>query len=130
MISLALVCVALNVYYEARNDDTAGQVAVAQVVLQRMEHAEFPNSECEVIHQGGEQRHQCQFSWYCDGKSDTPYDVQAWESALLIASAVMAGSGHADLLNATHYHAYYVSPDWDNMRFLGRVGKHLYYEES
>ena len=133
MIALPLVCLALNVYFEARNDDVAGQVAVAQIVMERVKNSEYPETICLVVTEGGERRHACQFSWHCDGKSDTPYDEHAWERALLVASAVMAGSGHVALRDATHYHAWYAHPDWvdlPNMEFIGVFGLHYYYMES
>jgi spore germination cell wall hydrolase CwlJ-like protein len=126
MIDLALVCIALNVYYEARNDNMAGKVAVAQVVMQRMHDPRWPVDACSVVYQPA------QFSWYWDGKSDTPRDMLAWDEAQLIASAVLAGSGHANL-DATHYHAYYVVPtDWpmERMEFIAQIGYHLFWKET
>ena len=70
-------CLADNIYFEARNQGFAGWVAVAQVTLNRVRDDRFPNTICEVVKQGLTYesgfpiRDKCQFSWYCDGKSDT-----------------------------------------------------------
>ena len=82
------VCLAKNIYFEAGNQPLAGKVAVAQVVLNRMEHASYPKDVCGVVYQAkwrenwkGQQvpiRHQCQFSWFCDGKSDEPLDTDTF----------------------------------------------------
>ena len=87
-INVAVVCLALNVYHEAKNQPFEGQVAVAQVVLNRVKDERFPNTICEVVEQGPvyeswktrndptlepvywPEKNRCQFSWYCDGKSD------------------------------------------------------------
>ena len=70
-------CLALNIYHEARNQPTAGKLAVAQVTLNRVKHDRFPNTICGVVYQGyylnnNPIKHKCQFSWWCDGKSDKP----------------------------------------------------------
>ena len=82
-----LMCMALNIYFDARNQDWDGQLAVAHVVQNRVLDSRFPNTHCSVIQDGGERRHQCQFSWYCDGKSDDPLDVLAWRNAMQVASS-------------------------------------------
>jgi len=85
------MCLALNIYHEARHLPPAEQVAVGHVVLNRVDHPRFPGSACEVVKEGGySRRHQCQFSWYCDGKSDRPYEKGAWETAKASAARVIA----------------------------------------
>lgn len=122
LASLALVCLTMNVYWEARNQDIAGQLAVAQVTMNRVKSEYYPNSVCEVVHQ-----HK-QFSWYWDGKSDIPKEEKAWETAMMVASAAMDGSGHAELENVTHYHAVYVKPYWkDSMARVAQIGDHVFY---
>ena len=96
MFAEALVCLALNVYHEARDQPFIGQVAVAQVVMNRVHDDRYPDDVCEVVMQGPTYswkpdfpvRHRCQFSWYCDGKSDKTPDQTAWEQALVIAQGV------------------------------------------
>lgn len=131
-MTVSLVCLALAVYFEARSQPLLGQLAVAQVVLNRVESERFPDTICEVVYQGGEHRRwQCHFSWYCDGLSDTPYEELAWEVAQLVASAALDGTRHAPLDGATHYHAEYVAPTWsDRMTFIVQIGEHLFYTEE
>lgn len=125
IISTAVMCLALNVYFEARNQPLAGQVAVAQVTMNRVRSDKFPNDVCEVVYD-----HK-QFSWYWDGKSDMPRDPVAWEKAQLVASAVYDGSGHAELEGVTHYHAVYVQPYWaDYMSRVVVIGDHVFYRED
>ena len=120
--SLALVCLTMNVYWEARNQDIAGQLAVAQVTMNRVKDERYPDNVCDVVHQ-----HQ-QFSWYWDGMSDIPSNEIAWERAMLVASAAMDGSGHKDLEDVTHYHAVYVQPYWkDYMTKVAQIGDHVFY---
>lgn len=122
LTSLALVCLTMNVYWEARNQDIAGQLAVAQVTMNRVHSSEYPNSVCEVVHQ-----HK-QFSWYWDGKSDVPKEEKAWETAMIVADAAMHGSGHAELQGVTHYHAVYSQPYWkDYMTKVAEIGDHIFY---
>lgn len=83
-------CLQRNLYFEARNQGVDGQVAVAWVTINRVNSRHYPNTICDVVHQGVHRngvpvRHQCKFSWYCDGKSDTAYDTRAWEIAGEIA---------------------------------------------
>lgn len=115
-------CLALNIYWEARNQNTAGQLAVAQVTMNRFYDRRYPNDVCEVVYD-----HK-QFSWYWDGKSDTPKEKKAWERAILIASAAMDGSGHAELQGVMHYHAVYSQPYWrDYMTKVAMIGDHVFY---
>ena len=137
-----LECMALNIYHEARGERLEGQVAVSQVVLNRKKSDFFPNTVCGVIKQAKISRwylenhnrevpvrNQCQFSWYCDGKSDNPRDMRAWGHSLTIASQVMRGE-HPDMTGgAMFYHAHYVEPYWKNtMLHVGNVGDHLFYK--
>ena len=124
MIDIALACLAMNVYFEARNQSIAGQVAVAQVTMNRVASPDYPNDVCSVV-----QQHK-QFSWFWDGKSDVPLESMAWERAQMVAMGVLAGSGHADLTNPTitHYHAAYVKPYWsDTMQLVAQIDDHIFY---
>ena len=130
-------CLAQNIYFEASIDNLAGMAAVANTVLNRVEDSSYPDSVCGVIHQGQRDsagnmvRNKCQFSWYCDGKSDRIPESEAWEQAKLVAWNMM----HTDLYRglaegATHYHATYVDPYWaasDDMVEVGQIGKHIFY---
>lgn len=126
------ICLAKNIYFEARDQSLEGQVAIAQVTLNRVNSDSFPDTICEVVYQGtltGDppRRHRCQFSWYCDGKSDTPRDNRAWAIALDVADAVWAGV-YTSTVNATYYHANYVRPKWSNaMAIEHTIGEHVFY---
>ena len=131
IVSLALTCLAMAVYHEARDQSIAGQVAVAQVVMNRVESDHFPDDICSVVYQGGERPlNQCQFSFFCDGKDDKPYEEAAWEVSILVADAVMHGSVHASLTDAVNYHAWYVDPYWPNLEFVVRIGDQLFYRRT
>jgi len=90
MITESLVCIAVAVYFEARGEPTAGQAAVAHVVRNRIESPEYPDNACDVVKQGyywagNPIRDMCQFSFWCDGKSDNPRNTQLFYNALYIA---------------------------------------------
>ena len=136
MIAEAIVCLALNVYHEAKNQSLAGQIAVAEVVMNRVDDPRYPNNVCDVVKQGLTYkwkpsvpiRNQCQFSWYCDGKSDVAKEKDAWEESISIAKGVYYGYLDAYLEGATHYHAYYVNPSWaETKTYITRIDDHIFY---
>jgi spore germination cell wall hydrolase CwlJ-like protein len=136
MLTEALVCIALNVYHEARDQPFIGQVAVAQVVMNRVYDTRYPNNPCDVVMQGPTYswtenfpvRYRCQFSWYCDGKSDKAHDKEAWDKAVMIAHGVYYGNLDDFVEGATHYHAHYVYPEWAETKTkVVRIGDHIFY---
>jgi spore germination cell wall hydrolase CwlJ-like protein len=128
-------CMAQNIYYEARGSNRADRISVADVVLNRVQDSRYPNTVCEVVKQGKKnadgsmRRNMCQFSWYCDGKSDWPKDGDAWVDAQLIAYNIMQyQQGRGLTEGATHYHATYVKPKWArDLQLVGRIGVHIFY---
>jgi len=123
-------CMALNIYYEARGSNLADKAAVADVVLNRVEDTRYPNTICEVVHDGYRKgRRDCQFSWYCDGKSDIPQDEDRWVEAQTIAWGIIKWDKYRGITEgATHYHATYVSPRWaKDLQMVGRIGAHIFY---
>ena len=136
-------CLAENVYHEARNQPKVGQMAVMSVTLNRVNDPRYPNTICGVVRQSqlskwhlerGREvplRHKCQFSWYCDGKSDEPLNETSWLDAKLIAQNFLTYGEYRGITEgATHYHATYVNPDWINdrgMHMVGRIGEHIFY---
>jgi len=123
-------CLALNIYYEARSSNLADKAAVADVVLNRVEDTRYPNTICEVVHDGYKKgRRDCQFSWYCDGKSDDPQDQDRWFEAQMIAWGILQYEKYRGISEgATHYHATYVSPIWaKQLQLVGRIGAHIFY---
>ena len=130
MIEMFLTCLALNVYYEARSEPMDGQYAVAHVVLNRVANDAFPDDACKVVKQGYHKgRHKCQFSWYCDGKSDKPKDKMSWVVAQVVAYNTLYGHHKDNTYGATHYHATYVSPWW-RKHYDKTVahGSHIFYK--
>ena len=136
MIAEALMCMALNIYHEARNQSIVGQVAVAEVVMNRVEDSRYPNNVCDVVKQGLTYKwkptlpikNRCQFSWYCDGKSDKPREPKAWRDAMHVANGVYNGHLDAFVEGATHYHAYYVNPSWaETKTYVTRIDDHIFY---
>ena len=103
-------CMAKNIYFEAKSQSLAGQLAVGLVVLNRVKSKHFPNDVCEVIYQGPVReswktkkdpslpkelrkyypiRHQCQFSWYCDGFRDTIKEPSVYANIVSVATKLM-----------------------------------------
>ena len=124
-------CLALNVYWEARSESSLGQFAVAAVTLNRVAHERFPDTICEVVRQGGaDRKHRCQFSWWCDGKSDDPTNQAAWQAAQSIAYTTLFFDPPDPTGGALWYHADYVNPSWSKaMSLVTTIGRHIYYRK-
>ena len=121
ILETALMCMATNIYHESKFQSMLGQIAVGQVVMNRVEDSRFPNNVCDVVTQAVTYKgtdkpviHKCQFSWYCDGKKDTPVlKSDEWYNAKRYARMVLYGTITLDFTEgATHYHATYVRPAW------------------
>ncbi|WP_242416715.1 cell wall hydrolase [Sphingomonas panni] len=120
-------CLAAAVLYEA-GDDTKGQRAVAQVVLNRARHPAFPASICGVVFQGSERRTGCQFTFTCDGALTRRYPDAFWERARQVAAAALSGSVYAPVGYATHYHTDWVVPYWQSsLSKIAAVDTHLFF---
>jgi N-acetylmuramoyl-L-alanine amidase len=130
-----LECLSLNIYHEARNESTAGQVAVGQVTLNRVESSRFPDSVCGVVQQGIYRggypvRDRCQFSWFCDGLSDNPYDIPAYNRSVEIAQWLLfTNPWLPDFTDGSlFYHAEYVLPKWSRVKKKTmRIDTHIFY---
>ncbi|WP_334129340.1 cell wall hydrolase [Sneathiella sp.] len=123
-----LVCLAQAVYFEARGEPYSGQIAVAQVVHNRV--LDRSKSYCEIVFEGSHRRNACQFSFACDGKSDEPTDMVSWDRALRIATLVKSGYMRDLSGNATFYHAHYVSPSWaEQLEKTVNIGNHIFYRK-
>ena len=130
MIAEMITCIALNVYYEARSEPMVGQYAVAHVVLNRVANESFPDDACKVVKQGySKGLGKCQFSWYCDGKSDVPKDELSWLYARVVAYNVLYDYHKDNTDGATYYHANYVRPWWSK-HYDKTVthGSHIFYK--
>lgn len=123
-------CLALNIYFEARNEPNEGKLAVSHVVMNRVMSHHFPSTVCKVIQQGGEiRRYRCQFSWWCDGFSDTPRNMREWQRSNELALAVYWGQTEDPTDGALWYHADYVSPAWRKDFIEGpKIGRHIFYQ--
>ncbi|NVK34758.1 MAG: cell wall hydrolase [Rhodobacteraceae bacterium] len=123
-------CLAEAIYFEARGENEDGQVAVAQVVLNRVKNPSYPASICGVVYQNKHRRNRCQFSFACDGIRDRISQPASWKTAQRLAKEVVNGTRYSKLVDAsTHYHATYVKPRWaKSMARLGKIGQHIFYK--
>ena len=123
----ALECLTAAIYYEAASEPDAGQLAVAQVILNRVRHPAFPHTVCGVVYQGSE-RSGCQFSFACDGAMARVPSRAAWIRAARHAGMALAGYVYASVGLATHYHTYAVTPAWNrSLVMTDVVGAHLFH---
>ena len=122
-------CLALNIYHEARGESDAGKLAVGHVVMNRSSDRRFPSTVCDVVGQGGAKPlHKCQFSWWCDGRSDKPTDWQSWYKSQDFARRIYVGISTDPTRGALWYHAEYVEPHWkDSLRRGPKIGQHIFY---
>jgi len=125
-------CMATGIYFEARGESYRGQVAVAQVIMNRVDHPNYPDTICGVVYQNQHRRNACQFSFACDGKTNVnrTSEVAAWDRAQSITQEVLNKEIYlTEVADATHYHATYVRPAWArNMDKLAQVGLHVFYK--
>jgi spore germination cell wall hydrolase CwlJ-like protein len=124
-----LNCLALNIYFEARGESLIGMRAVAHVVMNRVDDPRFPDTICGVVRQGGESKlHRCQFSWWCDGRSDRPKHDKAWERSKALARAVFWGYSPDPTDGALWYHSRKARPIWRKALVRGpAIGRHIFY---
>jgi hypothetical protein len=122
-------CLANAVYFEARGEPVRGQIAVAQVVMNRVFSGYYPNDVCGVVYQNAHRHLACQFTFACDGIPDRITEPDAWARAKRISTATLDGAVWLpEIGKATHYHAYWVHPWWvRTMRKLSRIGVHTFY---
>lgn len=125
-----LWCLSQAIYFEARGESYRGQVAVAQVVMNRLAHPLYPKTICGVVFQDEGHRNACQFSFACDGIPEVVNEKQPWEQANQIAEQVASGALYLpEVGNATHYHATYVYPDWaPQLKRVTKIGMHIFYK--
>lgn len=125
-----LWCMATAIYFEARGESYRGQVAVGQVVMNRVAHKLYPDTICGVVYQNQNKRNACQFSFACDGIPERVTEQKAWDQAMKIAKDVIAGREYiADVGYSTHYHATYVYPHWaPRMKKNTKIGMHVFYQ--
>lgn len=123
-------CLSEALYFEARGESLAGVVAVAEVILNRVDSGDYPNSVCGVVQQGGTGLYNCQFTYRCDGRPDTISERGAWRAVGQVASYMLNGAPRDLTDGATHYHTLAVNPSWAS-RFprTATIGYHHFYRQ-
>lgn len=122
-------CLTEALYFEARGESLIGQVAVAEVILNRKAHTRFPKSVCGVINQGAKRKTGCQFSYKCDGHKEVFSERGAYESVGKLAQLMLDGGASRDLTKgATFYHTKAVSPSWSRkLKKTAIIGEHMFF---
>jgi spore germination cell wall hydrolase CwlJ-like protein len=146
-------CLATNIYHEARGESIAGKVAVGNVTLNRVNHIQYPDTICAVVYQAHlrlnwrgklvPRLHKCQFSWYCDGKSDVIYlktsngkiikhNMEAWEQSLNVATTILKNEMYDPTFGATHYYNDKLAdPSWaDAYMLVARIDNHVFHRQG
>ncbi len=119
-------CLVEAIYFEAGGEDRVGQRGVARVILHRVGNPRFPDTVCGVVHESN--RRGCQFSYWCDGRSDAMSDDRRWHDARQAADEVLSGA-YPDVTNgALYYHARFVKPRWSKkLQKTATIGGHIFY---
>ncbi len=124
----AITCLSRTIYWEARGDGAAGMEAIANVVLNRLGHEGFPNTICEVVRQGREEG-ACQFSWWCDGRSDDAEEDEAYAIAKEIARKALNRQLTDRTGGALYFHQRELTPSWSAEYIkTAEVGEHVFYK--
>jgi len=130
----AVNCLALNIYHEAKNQSVVGMVAVAETTMNRVQDERWPSTVCEVVKQ--RRNGVCQFSWYCDGKSDRPkihipLERHKWIVSIHIAQAVIENGTRPITHGSLWYHSVKVKPYWaDAYQQTVQIEDHIFYGEK
>jgi spore germination cell wall hydrolase CwlJ-like protein len=122
-------CLAEAVYFEARGEAVRGQIAVAQVVMNRAFSGFYPSTVCGVVYQNKHRHLACQFTFACDNVADVVREPDMWDRARKIAKAMLDGQlWLPEVAKSTHYHAYWVHPSWvHEMKKMYKFGVHTFY---
>ena len=124
-----LKCLSEALYFEARGEQIEGQIAVADVIINRKNSKRFPSTICGVVSEGSHKRNACQFSYNCDGKLELIYDKKTYKRIVKLSSMILTGS-FSDVTNgATFFHASEVSPSWSKkFKKTRKIGRHIFYK--
>ena len=123
-------CLAEALYFEARGEPIKGQLAVGEVILNRVEDTRYPSSICKVVNEGTGRRFACQFTYTCDGKLETVHERKPYEMALKIAKILMTTHDRKLTRGSTHYHSNYVNPKWSKkFERVAKFGRHIFYKQ-
>jgi spore germination cell wall hydrolase CwlJ-like protein len=124
-------CLAQAIYFESRGEPIAGQIAVAEVILNRVDDRRFPSSVCSVTKQGAGRGRSCQFSYACDGRSDVMTSRVPRERSQKLATLMLAGRERSVTDGATYFHAHYVRPSWSRkFTRTASIGAHRFYRNG
>ncbi|WP_296427983.1 cell wall hydrolase [Yoonia sp.] len=123
-------CLAEALYFEARGETVRGMFAVGEVILNRVDSGDYPDSACAVINQGTGRRYACQFTYTCDGRAEVISEPGAWARVGKVARLLIDGTPRLLTAGATHYHTKAVSPSWAK-RFprTATIGSHYFYRQ-
>ncbi len=124
-----LKCLSEALYFEARGEQIEGQIAVADVIINRKNSNRFPRTICGVVSEGSHKRHACQFSYNCDGKLELIYDKKTYRRIVKLSSMILNGA-FSDVTNgATFFHASEVRPSWSKkFKKTRKIGRHIFYK--
>jgi hypothetical protein len=121
-------CLTEALYFEARGESLTGQIAVAEVILNRVDSKRYPDTICGVISQGEHRRHACQFSYNCDGRPETIANKRLFEKLGRVAWVMMNGKSRDLTDDALFYHTTAVRPYWSSkMVQTTQIGQHIFY---
>ncbi|WP_233491746.1 cell wall hydrolase [Nioella nitratireducens] len=124
-------CMAEALYFEARGESVEGQFAVAEVILNRVDNPDYPNTICGVVNQGTGRRFACQFTYTCDGRPETITETAIYDRLGKIARVMINGGPRNLTGGATHYHANWVNPRWAQVfPQTAEIGVHRFYREN
>jgi hypothetical protein len=130
-------CLAQAIYHEARGESDAGQLAVANVIVNRARSGKFPSTLCGVIYQNADKgRYRCQFTFACDGRSDAPGERRAWARSAALAQDVYAEFATGENVGAVpgstlYYHTTAVRPSWSSTyNAVAKIGSHIFYSPN
>ena len=124
-----LHCLAEAIYFEARGEKRIGRQAVAEVIINRVESDMFPDTICEVVTQGGDNRYKCQFSYNCDGLLESISEKDVYAEITTLAHQVLRGKRKPIVGGATHFHATWVNPRWSRkLEKTAEIGRHVFYQ--
>lgn len=120
-MTYVLLCLSMAIYHEARSEPLSGQVAVAMVIMNRVNSDQFPDDVCGVV----TQPRQFPFVWA------PPRDTRAWQQAVMIADRVLAGDITDNTEGALHYHRDDVRVSWTMDMVAQRIGhRHLFWTDA
>lgn len=124
----AITCLARTIYWEARGESTASMEAIANVVMNRLGHKGYPDTICKVVMQGQEQG-ACQFSWWCDGRSDEAKDDASYAIAKETARKALNRQLRDRTGGALYFHQRKAAPDWSReYTRTARIGEFVFYK--